>query len=286
MKKLFLGALSAIAMTVAAQADPAMWKVSDEDSEILLFGSVHVLREDTQWRTDALDAAIAAADEVYYETPMTVEAQAASQQLIPQFGLNPQGQTLSSMLTEEQNAQLARVAGQMGLPVQNLEPLRPWLAGLTISLIGMQQAGYNPMTGVEMTLSAVTEDERERYFETFEDQFGFFAGLSPEVELHFLTFSLEQIENDPGMLDRMVAAWAAGDVAALDTIFHEGMQEAGPEVYDVLLVQRNHHWVDEIETMLEGSGKTLIVVGAGHLVGPDGVPTLLEAEGITVERVQ
>ncbi len=273
-------------MTAAAQADPAMWKVADEDSEILLFGSVHVLREDTQWRTDALEAAIAAADEVYYETPMTAEAQAASQQIIPQYGLNPPGQTLSSMLTEEQNAQLARVAAQFGFPAQNLEPLRPWLAGVSIAMLGVQQAGYNPMAGVEMTLAAVTEDERERYFETFEDQFGFFAGLSPEVELHFLTSSLDQIENDPDMLDRMVAAWAAGDIESLNTIFHDGMLEAGPEVYDVLLVQRNQHWVDEIQTMLDGSGNTLIVVGAGHLVGPDGVPALLEAEGISVERVQ
>ena len=286
MKKALLGAVSAIAMTAAAQADPAMWKVSDEDSEILLFGSIHVLREDTQWRTDALDAAIAAADEVYYETPMTAEAQAASQQLVPQFGLNPPGRPLSSMLTEEQNAQLARIAGQFGLPVQNLEPLRPWLAGITITMLGIQQAGYNPMSGVELTLSAVTEDERERYFETFEDQFGFFAGLSPEVELHFLTSSLDQIENDPDMLDRMVAAWTEGDVTGLSSLFHEGMLEAGPEVYDVLLLQRNRRWADEIQTMLDGSGNTLIVVGAGHLVGPDGVPSLLEAEGISVERVQ
>lgn len=287
MKKLLLGSLAAlVTATAPALADPAMWRVSDADSEILLFGSVHVLRPETQWRTERLDTAIAEADEVYYEIPMTAQAQAAVPGLLPTYGLNSPDTPLSSWLTDEQNVQLDRVARGIGASGPMLEPYRPWLAGIQLTLGYIQLAGFDPASGVEQVLAGLTEDERERYFETYEDQFSFFAGLSPEVEADFLVQSLDQIENDPDMLDGMVTSWAAGDVDALDAIFNTAMQEAGPELYDVLIVRRNTHWADEIETMMAGSGETLIVVGAGHLVGEEGVPAMLEARGYNVERVQ
>lgn len=287
MKKLLLASIaSLVATTSPALADPAMWRVSDADSEIILFGSVHVLRPETQWRTDQLDTALQTADEVYYETPMTAAAMANVAALLPSFAVNAPGEPLSSWLTDEQNIQLDRVARGIGASGAVLEPYRPWFAGVQLSIGYVQMSGYSPTSGVETVLSNITDDERERYFESYEDQFGFFAGLSRETETDFLVQSLDQIENDPDMLDTMVDAWADGDLAVLNDIFHTGMKAAGPELYDVLIVRRNTHWVDEIETMMAGSGETLIVVGAGHLVGEDGVPAMLTARGYTVERIQ
>lgn len=285
MKKFLLGCAASLLVSGAALAEPPMWRVSDADSEIYLFGSIHVLKPTTQWRTEALNTAIETADEIYFELPMTAEAQAASQALIPQYGLDPAA-PLSSKLSAEQYAQFERVAAQFGLPAAQLEAFQPWLAGVTLSMLSLQAQGYNPMSGVELTLAGEIDDSRERFVETYADQFGFFAGLSQDVQVEFLDVSLDQIEENPDGLSPLVDAWAAGDVETLDQLFHDGMRETGDEVYDVLIIHRNENWVVQIEEMMAGSGETLMVVGAGHLVGENGVPNMLAERGYTVERVQ
>lgn len=286
MKKIVLGLATSLVLSSAAIADPAMWRVSDADSEIYLFGSVHVLKPTTEWRTGTLDDALTRADEIYFELPMTAEAQAASQSLIPQFGLNQPGQPLRGMLSTKENEQLVRVAGQYGLPAAQLDPLQPWLVSVTLSMMALQGQGYNPMSGVELTLAGEIDDSRERFFETYADQFGFFAGLSRDIQVDFLTVTMEQIEENPTALDELVDAWAAGDVSTLDQIFHDGMRETDQEVYDVLILNRNVNWANQIETLMSGSGSAVIVVGAGHLVGENGVPNMLTERGYSVERVQ
>lgn len=274
------------ALTPAALADPAMWRVSDADSDIYLFGSVHILPPDTVWRTQQLDQLIETADSFYYEIPMTADAQTASQSLIPQYGLNRNGNTLDGFLNEAERVQLDRVATSLGLSSRQLQPLQPWLASITLSVLAMQAQGYNPASGVEATLSRETADERENAFETYNEQFGFFSNLSQEVQTEFLRLTLDQLENEPDMLDELVSYWAVGDTEGLNTLFHASMMEAGQEVYDALIVNRNTNWANDIVTQLEGDGTTLIIVGAGHLVGPDSVPQMLEDRGLTVERVQ
>ena len=286
MKKIVLGLATSLVLSSAAIADPAMWRVSDADSEIYLFGSVHVLKPTTEWRTGTLDDALTRANEIYFELPMTAEAQAASQSLIPQFGLNQPGQPLRGMLSTKENEQLVRVAGQYGLPAAQLDPLQPWLVSVTLSMMALQGQGYNPMSGVELTLAGEIDDSRERFFETYADQFGFFAGLSRDIQVDFLTVTMEQIEENPTALDELVDAWAAGDVSTLDQIFHDGMRETDQEVYDVLILNRNVNWANQIETLMSGSGSAVIVVGAGHLVGENGVPNMLTERGYSVERVQ
>ncbi len=286
MKQILMSMTASLALATTATADPAMWKISDDDNTIWLFGSVHVLKPETEWRTDALDAAIAEAEAVYFEAPTDENAQGQFQQLIFQYGLNPEGTTLTSLLDEEQIALLNRVAAAYGVPVSTLEPLRPWLAGLMIPLTAIQASGYDPNSGVEMVLSGETDDSLERFFETPEEQIRFFADLPDDIGVQSLVAGLQQLEDDPAMLDHMVAAWAAGDVEQLDEIFHGAMRDLDAQIYQTLIVDRNVAWVEELDTLMDGSDDAVIVVGAGHLVGESGVPTLLEAEGYTVERVQ
>lgn len=286
MKTLLSGLAAAALLSTSAFADPAIWRASDADSEIYLFGSIHILQPTTQWRSDLLEQILAEADEYYYELPMTAEAQAASQALIPQYGLMPQGSSMLDLLTPEQIEQLERIGSQYGLTAPALAPFQPWLAAVTLSVLSMQAQGYAADAGVDATLARETEDDRERELESFEQQFGFFANLPMETQAEFLTVTLDQIENEADLLGGMVTAWAAGDTAALEALFHDSMRGTDAALYDVLITQRNIAWTDEIQALMSGDGKTVMIVGAGHLVGPDGVPTMLEARGITVERVQ
>ncbi len=274
---------SAVAAFPAA-ADPALWVVRDEDSTIYLLGTVHVLRPDTVWRSPAIDAALAEADELWIE--VEADDPAAMQPLVARYGLDP-ANPLSSKLTAEQKARLDAAAAGMGASGAALEPLRPWLAGLTLSVGPLVKAGYDPASGVESKLKAAARAAGKpiRTLETLEQQIGFFADLPPAVELAFLLSALDEMDTGPATLDALVAAWSAGDQEALNALMVSEMAADYPELYQALLVDRNKDWAGQIQTLLAGKGVTVIAVGAAHLVGDDSVQVQLLARDIAVERL-
>jgi uncharacterized protein YbaP (TraB family) len=274
---------SAVAAFPAA-ADPALWVVRDEDSTIYLLGTVHVLRPDTVWRSPAIDRAMAEADALWIE--VEADDPAAMQPLVRKYGLDP-ANPLSGKLTPEQKARLDAAAAGMGASGAALEPLRPWLAGLTLSIGPLVKAGYDPASGVESKLKAAARDAGKpiRTLETLEQQIGFFADLPPAVELAFLLSALDEMDSGPAMLDALVAAWSAGDMEALNELMVSEMVADYPELYQALLVRRNKDWAGQIQTLLGGKGVSVIAVGAAHLVGDESVQAQLLARDIAVERL-
>lgn len=274
------------AVVPAAGQGPALWVVRDADSTIYLFGTVHVLRPDTAWGSPAVDAAFDASSEIWFEIT-NPDDQAAALPLIQQYGVSP-NRPLSSILTADDLAKLDVAARSIGATAAQLDPMRPWLVALTLSVAPLAKAGYDANSGVEIVLRerAVAAGKPVRGLETMEGQLGILAGLSEETQIAFLRSTLEDFEQATVELDRLVAAWATGDTAAIEQIGVIPMMEASPEVYLALLAERNANWATQIETMLEGSGTIFIAVGAAHLVGAESVQKMLEDAGVDVQRVQ
>ena len=263
---------------------PALWVVSDADSTLYLFGTVHVLRPDTAWGSARVDAAFASASDVWFEIS-NPDDQAAIIPLIQQYGVSP-GTPLSSLLTAEEITDLDAAARTIGASAAQLDPLRPWFAGLTLSMAPLVKAGYDPASGVELTLKAraLAAGKPVHGFETIDKQVRILATLPDAVQLSFLRTTLEDFDQATVMLDQMVEAWAEGDVQALDRVAVQEMKADAPEVYDALLVHRNTDFADQIQSLLAGSGTVFIAIGAAHLTGEDSVQAMLEARGVEVVR--
>lgn len=279
----------ALAQTTAPAAapiqgeGPALWVIKDADSTLYLFGSVHVLRPTTGWASPRVEAAFDSASDIWFEIS-NPDDQAAVMPLIQQHGLSPQT-PLSSRLTPEENAELEAAAQAMGASAAQLQPMKPWLAALSLSVAPLVKAGYDPKSGVELVLKARAEAAGKpiHAFETIDKQIGILANLPDDVQMAFLRETLKDYENAVTMLDTMVEAWAKGDVATLDRVMVEEMKAASPALYQALLVDRNTDWANQIQTLLEGSGTAFIAVGAGHLTGDDSVQAILQQRGVTVE---
>lgn len=269
------------------EATPALWHLSDADSDIYLFGTLHLLPPSLDWATDELRATLVSADALYLEADVQgEEAQAQVQALVGQLGLNPQGVMLSSMLDAETIALLASLAPTVGVSPQMLEPMRPWLAQIVLGVSQMQALGFDPEAGVEKALLAMIADTGAEigYFETAEQQARVLASLPDEVQVRGFAEGLRQMERTPVMLDEMVQAWAAGDVDAIDGMVNDEMRDQTPEMYEALIVQRNRNWIPQILALLDGEGTVFIAVGAAHLGGEAGVVELLRESGIIVEQ--
>ena len=262
---------------------PALWVVKDADSTLYLFGSVHVLRPTTGWASPRVEAAFDSASDIWFEIS-NPDDQAAIMPLIQQHGLSPET-PLSSRLTPQENAELDAAAQVMGASAAQLQPMKPWLAALSLSVAPLIKAGYDPKSGVELVLKARAEAAGKPIhgFETIDKQIGILAGLPDDVQLVFLRETLKDYENAATKLDEMVEAWARGDVATLDRVTIKEMKDASPALYQSVLVDRNTDWANQIQTLLEGSGTAFIAVGAAQLTGDDSVQAILQKRGVTVE---
>ena len=267
----------------AEGAGPALWVIRDADSTLYLFGTVHVLRPTTAWGSPRVDAAFDSADQVWFEIS-NPDDQMAIIPLIQQHGVSPDRQ-LSHLITTGQLNLLDSAARSIGSTALQMDVYRPWLAALTLSIAPLTRAGYDPKSGVELTLKARADAAGKPIhgFETIDRQVRILAGMPESEQLAFLASTLDSYEDATVELDRMVEAWASGDVATLEAVGVEEMQSESPGLYRALLVQRNTDWADQIQTLLAGSGTTFIAVGAAHLAGDDSVQDILEDRGVNVE---
>ncbi len=299
MFKPILGALAGLMLAVSpavAQSEaeaPAIWAMSDEDSTVYLLGTVHILHPDLNWRTPYLDTVLEEVEQVWFEADtLSPEANAQMTTLIPQLGLNTTDTPMTQRLSDEANADLATFAGRLGANPDQLraalDPYQPWIATIQLAVLQMQAAGYDPASGVEVVLNQRLADQGKtfHYLETVEEQLRFFADMPYETQLANLELSLHEAVENPDMFDDLVGAWAEGDMDRLNEIMNSDMREQTPELYDVILVQRNRNWAPEIAAALDGDEDVLIAVGAGHMPGEEGVIALLQARGLEVRRVQ
>jgi len=254
-----------------------------------MFGSVHLLSADTTWLTPELAHDLAAADALWFEIPIDAAGQAEAGQLALQRGLLPADQTLSATVGPAVWAKVERTASAVNLPPQNLEHLKPWLAELTLSVLDFQGQGARADLGVEQQLAKVAPPTtRREAFETVAEQIGFFADAPMADQIESLNETLDEIHDDPDEFKRLAADWVRGDVHAIEVEALGPMQREAPDVYKRLLVDRNKRFAQRIEGLLKGDGgqaaaHILIVVGVGHLVGPDSVPALLRKDGFQVQ---
>ena len=272
------------AAAAPAASGPALWKVADEDTTIYLFGTVHVLPQGVEWYDATIASALEGSDTIVTEIKMDPAAEAQLQQLSMSMGMLPPGTTLRALLTPEQTAAYEAALAKIGAPPAAFDALKPWLAGLTLSLIPLMQQGYDPNSGVEKVLLAKAGAKPQDALETPEFQLGIFDGMPTEGQVAFLMEAVEGMDEVKTELDKMVAEWAKGDADQLAVIMNEGMSD--PNVAEALLYSRNANWAEWIGARLDQPGSVFVAVGAGHLAGDKSVQDYLTQKGITVTRVK
>jgi len=275
----------AAAAATRGPGSPAIWTMSDADTTVHLVGTVHILKPETVWRSAALDAAIARADTIYLEAD-TSRAQdpAAMAPLLRKYAVFPEGNSLTALLDDEDEAIVAAATAKLGVPIQALDGFKPWMVAVQLTALQLARAGYDINTGVEVRLTADGKAAAKQfgYFETLEEQFAFLSSAPLDEQVDFLVVTAETGEVGGTLVDAMVAEWSDGDIAGLAGIVANPELLGGADVYETLIVGRNRNWAPRIEALLDAPGVKLVAVGAAHLVGPDSVISLLEARGHAV----
>jgi hypothetical protein len=268
-------------------ADPAIWRVKGAHGTVYLFGSVHVMKPNVDWETPKVKTALESSGVMYLEIA-DLDNEAAAAPLAMQFGVDT-AHPLSTKISKDDLALLDAAAKSAGLPGEAMfEPMRPWLVSMTLSVLPMLKAGYQPTSGIDMVLLAQSKQEQRpvKGFETMTDQIHMVADVSEEEQLKMLHKDLVELDQSTAETNEMVAAWERGDVEKIGKIDNDELATKYPEEYKRLVVDRNQRWVTTLEGLLKdpATGTVFVAVGAAHLAGPDSVLKLLEKDGFKVER--
>ena len=280
--------LSAMALlfAVPVAADPAMWVVRGAGSEITLFGTIHELPRSAGWQTPRILDRFDAAGSLVVEAdvpadPYVLGAAVSRAGIVP--GLPP----LLQRLPADQRPRLLAAAVRAKLAMAALDNMKTWLAAITLSDAVVDQLGFSADAGVDTTLLSRAREQAKPIvpLETMAQQLGFFDALSEADQQALLIAVLDDLDSTKADLDRLVAAWQAGDLAAiaLDT---DKELKATPKLAKLLLADRNARWAEWLAGVAKRPGKVFVAVGAGHLAGPGSVVELLEQRGLTVERIR
>jgi len=301
-----LGALFVITFAVSADAPgrvatttaplPLLWKVSDADNSVYLLGSFHLLKPSDYPLSADVDAAFADAESLVFEMSPEEMASPSLGMQMGQAALRSDGTALNSELSPQVIALLdtwladnAVGLQNMGLSAQALQLFEPWFVALTISINEMTKQGLDPRLGLDAHLAAQAGNAGKPTagLETGAQQIAFLDGMGKQEQLQFLAEALSQSKEGQAETARLHDAWRRGDADLLWNDMALKMKQEYPRLYQRINVARNDAWMPMIEQRLRQSSAddTLVVVGALHLLGPDGVVEKLRAKGYAVERV-
>lgn len=268
---------------VPKQLKPALWKVADADTTIYLFGTIHALPKGLVWLDGPVGKALDSSGELITEIP---EIPAAEQQkTVMALGVL-KGETLRSMMPDADRVAYEALLAKLKIPAEALDPMEPWLAGITLGVLPYKLAGYGAEDGVEAVLrkAAIAKGKKLGALETVDYQLALFDQLPREAQLKFLGEAVRDFDKSFGIIGTMTDEWGSGDPEGLGKLMNEQMDD--PELADTLLYQRNRNWASWIAKRLDQPGTVFIAVGAGHLAGAQSVQDLLSAQGLTSTRVQ
>jgi uncharacterized protein YbaP (TraB family) len=271
----------------SAKPDPAAWQVSDSrGGQLWLLGSVHYLRAEDHPLPALIDRLYESATALVMELDLDDLDPAATQASLLAAAALPADGSLESALGAELWQILAQRATELGLPMEALSRIEPWLVALTLLDAGLLRAGYGAQFGLEQTLLRRAEQDGLPVLglETVEQQIGIFDRLNMPMQRELLAQTLAELDTGPATIANLVSAWRSGDLAALEAAL-SGEMELKPELFEALVAARNRHWVSELKRLLAADQSYLVIVGALHLVGANSVVALMESEGYRIERL-
>lgn len=268
-------------------AHPALWAVSDEDTTIYLFGTIHLLPDNYNWRTPAIDSAIANSGSLYVETIVDPKNPqpliAAMRTLGYSNGLPP----IADRVEPAKRPALEAAIAKSGIPRPIFDRMETWAAAFTLLGVQYKEIGLAGENGPEQSLRDTfgAAGKPVGQLETNAEQLGFFDVLPESAQRSLLEGAIEPPKTATIDFSQMLRGWASGDVDAIAKTFNHDLADS-PALRETLLDRRNANWSRWIEQRMAQPGVVFLAVGAGHLAGSDSVQSKLERDGYRVRRIQ
>ena len=262
-----------------------LWKVQSGARVLYLAGSVHALSKDVYPLNPVFQRAFDGAGTLVEEIDLGEASQVAAAPVIMSKGLYQDGRTFDQVLSRETVTMVDARARQMGLPIDMMRRMKPWMVMLTLTALQVGQAGLDPSLGLDKHFfdQAGAAGKMVVGLETLPFQIDRFDSMSDLTQEQLLRSTLNEMDAEPTALKDIVRAWQVGDASYFEKTVLSEFKDY-PAAYTSLIVERNRAWIPQLESCLSRPAPCFVVVGAAHLVGPDGLLELLRRKGYRVEQ--
>jgi uncharacterized protein YbaP (TraB family) len=277
--------LCASTIGLDAQGKSFLWKVQSGPRVMYLAGSVHALSADVYPLSAAFTEAYAASDTLLEEINLETAGLLSLGPMLLSKAMYQDGRTFDKVVSKETHDLVTTHLKGMPMAAELIRPMKPWMVMLMLSAMQIQQAGLDPNLGLDKHFfdRAKADGKTVVGLETAESQIDRFDKMPEALQEQLLRNTLDEISMQKGELATIVAAWRRGDAAALERDVMSGLKKY-PAVYQSLIVERNNNWMPQLEKCLARTTPCMVVVGAAHVVGPDGLLALLRRKGYRVEQ--
>jgi uncharacterized protein len=281
----------AIAPTTAAEArtgrGPALWQVSDKDTTIYLFGTIHLLPRESRWRSEKLDEAVQKSQTLVLETLIDTSNPQQLAGVMAAMGFSSGLPPLASRVDASKRPALEAAIAKTRIPRPMFDRMESWAAAFTLLGVQFQTLGVEGEQGVEAVLrkSFAASGKAVDQLETNQEQLSFFDRLPESAQRQLLEGAIENPQAMRTQFDGMLKSWLTGDVDEIGKTFNRDLQSS-PELKAALLTRRNWNWSQWIERRMKQPGTVMVAVGAGHLAGEESVQRYLQSRGYKVKRLQ
>jgi uncharacterized protein YbaP (TraB family) len=260
-----------------------LWIARGEHNTVYLLGSVHVLQpQNSELPPEALRAYASAKALVMELDPDQLTADTLLNSSLDLQTL-AEGQSLEGVLGHVAYARLVAHVKPLGLDPEFLAHFQPWLVATMVEQLELARLGFDPNAGVDLQFAQRAQADHKPVIalETVDQQLGVFAHMPLDQQRKYLLHSLDEADKAPQSMGAIVNAWRVGDTLTLEHQLREDSARF-PDLYRRLTTDRNRQWLPIITGLLRDDQDYLVIVGALHLVGHDGVVELLKRAGYQV----
>ena len=283
---LYVSALGvAVGISTPGLADTSVWEVKSDSNTVYLGGTVHMLRMSDYPLPPEYEQAYQAASHIYFETDLDAMNDMSVQQIMRELTYQDE-RSLKTVLNEEAYTALLNYTDGLGLALTAMEKSKPGWVITGLQVWEFQRIGFTPQ-GVDAYFNtrAIGDAKSRGQLETLAEHLSLLASMGEGNESEFILYSLKDFRKTKALLEDVIQAWREGDNDKLSDMLIDNIRNELPQLYDSLLRQRNLNWIPQIEQMLSDGDTEFVLVGAAHLVGSEGLLTLLRDRGYQVRQL-
>lgn len=263
----------------------SLWKLAGEHATVYLLGSIHLFKAADYPLAAPIERAFTNAGIAVFEADIgEMERRALEPETLART-LLPPGETFRGQLSGQTYSLFTNYAVEVGLPLFMLERLRPVMAAVALVELECNKLGFESENGIDLHYYRLARKQGKALIglESFDFQLNLLSSFSKEEGELLVKSTLDDVKTTRQEFADILKAWKSGDAAGLEKVLNSMAVEA-PAIFKRLVTDRNERWVPKIEELSRGQTNAIVIVGAAHLVGKDGVIELLRSRGLKVAQ--
>jgi len=286
MKRVLVSIALVLFFCTWASAESSVWKAQKGNSVIYLGGTFHILRETDYPLPPEFDKAYKASDIVVFETDIGKLQDPAAQQKLLTKAIYADGSTIDTHLSAKTYGELSAYCEANGIPLAALSRFKPSLLMVTLTLMEFMKLGVTQQ-GVDMFFHELANRDKKvvEGLETVDEQLDYVISMADGNEDEFVMYSLKDLKTIKQLFETLAHAWRTGDAAKLEELMVAELKTQQPKLYKKLITDRNRNWLPLIDASQKTPRTKFVLVGVGHLVGPDGIIEALKKKGYKVDKL-